>query len=92
MRDHLAFGALLSHHEHRLDSVMGELEERMVALGKELDARYAGFQKKVDAKVAGLKGEIDAMLSGAASPRRQAEALCVLKDYGVSVAGGEASK
>ena len=53
---------------------------------KEVDAKVAGVKesvtKEVDAKVAGVKGEVDAKLAGA-RVAAEAEALRVLKDYGV---------
>ena len=58
---------------------------------KEVDAKVAGVSKEVDAKVAGVKEtvtkEVDAKVAGlekAAADKAKAEALSVLKDYGVS--------
>ena len=82
----------------KLAGVKREVDEKFIGAKGEVDAKLAGVDAKftgakseVDAKLAGVKGEVDAKLAGA-RVAAEAEALRVLKDYGVSVAGGKASK
>ena len=54
-------------------------------------SQLAGATREFEAKLAGAKGEFEAKLMGAGLAAEVA-ALRVLKEYSVSVAGGEASK
>ena len=83
---------------HTVDAKLLVMEERMAGvketITKEVDAKVAGNAKELDAKVAGLAKEVDAKMAGVkesvskevagVSDKAKAEALMVLKDYGVS--------
>jgi hypothetical protein len=73
------------HREHA-----AQLETVGAQLGT-VGAQLAGAEKEYKALLAGAKGEFEAKLVGAGLSAEVAS-LRVLKDYGVSVAGGEASK
>ena len=57
---------------HTVDAKLATVDEKMAGLEKTLDAKMAGVEKGVDAKVAGVKDTA------------KAEALIIMKDYGVS--------
>jgi hypothetical protein len=68
-------GALLT-----VDAKVAGIKETVT---KEVDAKVAGVEKSVDAKVAGVEKGVDAKVASMAD-KAKAEALMVLKDYGVS--------
>jgi hypothetical protein len=73
--------------EAKLAGAKGEI----VGVTKEFEAKIVGVTKMFEAKLAGAKGEFEAKLISAGLAAEVAS-LRVLKDYSVSVAGGEASK
>ena len=68
---------------HTVDAKLATVDEKMAGLEKTLDAKMAGVEKEVDAKVAGVEKGVDAKVAGVKDTAK-AEALIVMKDYGVS--------
>ena len=72
---------------HTVDAKLLALDARLTATvagsAKELDAKVAGTAKELDAKVAGIKDSVSKEVAGV-SDKAKAEALMVLKEYGVS--------
>jgi hypothetical protein len=80
---------------HTVDAKLAEvdarlstkIDERLAGVEKGVDAKVAGVKetvtKEVDAKVAGVEKGVDAKVASMAD-KAKAEALMVLKDYGVS--------
>lgn len=79
-----AMVGLVKEVDAKLAGIKCEVADSKVSMTKELDAKLAGISGKVDAKLAGIYGELDAELAGA-RVAAEAEALRVLKDYGVRV-------
>lgn len=82
--------------EERLTGKMNVVDVKMAGIKETItlmnikegvDTKVAGLEKGVDAKVAGIKEgvtkELDAKMAGIAD-KAKAEALLVMKDYGVS--------
>jgi len=69
--------------DERLKGHKNEVDVKVAAVTKEVDVKVAGVTKEVDAKMAGVTKELDAKMAGV-SDKAKAEALMVLKDYGVS--------
>jgi len=79
---------------HTVDAKLATVDEKMAGLEKTLDAKMAGVEKEVDAKMAGVEKEVDAKVAGVekgvdakvagVKDTAKAEALIVMKDYGVS--------
>jgi hypothetical protein len=76
---------------YQKEAAIAALEERVRGLERAHAAAWAGAEKEYRALLAGAKGEFEAKLAGAGLSAEVA-ALRVLKDYAVSVAGGEASR
>ena len=72
---------------HTVDAKLGvmnaTLEQKVASLTKEVDAKVAGVKETVTKEVAGALKEVDAKVAGV-SDKAKAEALIVLKDYGVN--------
>ena len=65
------------------ETITKEVDAKLAGTTKELDAKVAGSAKELDAKVAGIKESVSKEVAGV-SDKAKAEALMVLKDYGVS--------
>ena len=75
--------------------VKAELGEKMAGVKAELGEKMAGVKAELDKEVAGLEKTLDAKMAGVAAgaaDKAKAATLEVLKDYRISVAGGEAGK
>ena len=79
----------LSRIEHRHAAAIERLRAEMGGVEGRVNATMAGVSSAMDAKVAGVSSAVDAKVAGVAVTARAA-ALEVLKDYGVTVAGGRA--
>ena len=86
----------------KIASLEGKMVEKMAGVKSEVGAQLAGVKSEVGAQLGGVKNElaekvagivttIDAKMAGSRSEVKAA-ALEVMKDYGVSIAGGVASK
>jgi len=73
--------------EGDLKSTTEKIDIKMAALkegvAKDMSGLKEGVAKEVDAKIAGVSDKVDAKIAGL-SDKAKAEALVVLKDYGVS--------
>ena len=67
----------------KMDGLKGEVNATMAGVDKSVDAKVAGLDKSIDARLAGVEKGVDAKVAGV-SDKAKAEALMVLKDYGVS--------
>lgn len=83
----------------KMSALEGKLGEKMSGLEGKVGEQLRGLEGKVNgtlgAEMRGLEGKVNATMAGVmtgAADKAKAATLEVLKDYKVSVAGGEASK
>ena len=75
----------------QLAGVKSEVGAQLAGVKSEVGAQLGGVKNELAEKVAGIVTTIDAKMAGSRSEVKAA-ALEVMKDYGVSIAGGVASK
>ena len=91
----VVIGGFITAAGYRNDVIASRLEERMNGLENSLASQMSGLEGKLGEKVNGLEGKVNATMAGVmsgAADKAKAATLEVLKDYKISVAGGEASK
>jgi hypothetical protein len=94
-RNDAAFAERSAKLEEKMAGVKAELGEKMAGVKAELGEKMAGVKAELDKEVAGLEKTLDAKMAGVAAgaaDKAKAATLEVLKDYRISVAGGEAGK
>jgi hypothetical protein len=99
-------GSFITAASTRSDVIAAELRKEMDGFSKQLEKQMEGVQGKLGEKMEGVEGKLakqmegvertlDAKVAGVVATARAeaaAAAMTAVKDYGVSIAGGAASK